>query len=1068
MKPKQEMQMKAIFCRVLGAMTLVSTLFASGAHAEDTDLFANVSPTSAASRPNILIVIDNSANWSAANQQWPGGVKQGQSELRALRTLLAEVTDQVNIGLVMFTAGSGSNPNGAYVRFHMRQMTAVNRAALRELIGDENCVDGPNSLNGTPNCIFKNFDSSVEKVGTSKLDYSAGLFDVFKYFGGYTNPANAHTDIAGSPVSATRFGLQRYAGDPDPKSDPAAYTDASRSTYNSPLSALSTCTQNTMIFIGNGFPTQDSPASLLSNIQGATAQLLMPTTAGGYVTPTGSEIRYTDEWSKYLYTTDVSALTGQQNVVTYTLDAYNAQPDARQNRLLMSMARHGGGRYFAVKSENAVLAALRDILLDVQSVNSVFTSTSVPINATNRAQHENQVYVAMFRPDDDARPRWYGNLKRYQVGIVNGQVKLTDRNNVAAIASSTGFLTPCAESYWTTDSGSYWDFTPSGAGLCPGVGTSVYSDLPDGPTVEKGAAAEVLRRNNSPGTLNPPFTVSRNVYTCTSTASCATLVAFNTTQVSAAALGAADATEHQHIVDHTLGKDVNDENNNGILTESRPSIHGDVVHSHPLPVSYGGANGVVLYYGANDGTLRAISGQTGQELWAFVAPEHHTRLKRLANNLPVVDFPGISPGIIPAPQKKDYFFDGTAALYQSADNSNVWIYPTMRRGGRMLYAFDVTNPSAPVIKWRIGCPNPADDTGCTAGFAGLGHTWSTPRVARISGYSSGARPVLVMGGGYDACEDTDVASPPACSGAAVKGKRVYVIDADTGAQIASFETLRSVAADVSLVDRNGDGLVDHAYVADTGGNLYRIDFSQPNGVTALAPAQWTITHIARTQGAGRKFLFGPAVMALKDRVFLAIGSGDRERPLMTQYPYAENVRNRFYMYMDRFVNAAAVDLDGPTLSDFTINTNCNSGIGATQNGWYMDLGNGRGEQTVTSALIFGGVVYFSTNRPLVSTPGMCSANLGEARGYAVNLLNGSGAVGTAGICGGETSNVFTGGGLPPSPVTALLPVNGKPISVLFGGVDRTGGVSTAIGAQRVQPMLSGKRTRVYWHTHGDK
>src|SRR5688500_16104021 len=200
--------------------------------------------------------------------------------------------------------------------------------------------------------------------------------------------------------------------------------------------------------------------------------------------------------------TDVSALAGQQNVVTYTLDAYNAQPDASQNRLLMSMARHGGGRYFAVKDENAILVALRDILVDVQSVDSVFTSASIPINATNRAQFENQVYIGMFRPDDDARPRWYGNLKRYQVGIVNGEVKLTDRNNASAIAASTGYLQSCAASYWTTDSGSYWDFNPSTGGLCAGSATSAYSDLPDGASVERGGAAEVARRNNDPTAIN--------------------------------------------------------------------------------------------------------------------------------------------------------------------------------------------------------------------------------------------------------------------------------------------------------------------------------------------------------------------------------------------------------------------------------------------------------------------------------------------------------------------------------------------------------------------------------------
>lgn len=1050
----------------LALAALFPLLVTPHARAEDIDLFANAAPAAAGTRPNILIVIDNSANWAAANQQWPGGIKQGQAELQALRRLLNEVTDNVNIGLMMFTAGSGSNKDGAYVRFHLRQMTAANRAALQELIGDDSCVDGPNSLNGTPNCIYKNFNGS-EKVGTAKLDYSAALFDVFKYFGGYTNPQNAQTGVAGSPESASQYGPLRYAGDPDAKSDPAAYTDATLSRYRSPIDVANPCSQSTIIFIGNGFPTQDSPSTLLSGVGGATAQLLMPNGAGGYVLPGNSEVRYADEWAKYLYTTDVSAAAGQQNVAVYTIDAYNAQPDARQNRLLMSMARHGGGRYFAARNEDAILQALRDILLDVQSVSSVFAASSIPINATNRAQHENQVYIATFRPDDDARPRWYGNLKRFQVGLVNGEVRLTDRNNAPAIAAATGYLQSCATSWWTTDSGAYWEFSPASAGLCTGVPGSTFSDLPDGASAEKGAAAEVLRRNNDPGAVNPPFAVNRTVYTCTSPASCAGFVSFNTSNVSQAALGAASAAEHQRIVDHTLGRDVNDENANGNVTESRASIHGDVIHSQPLPVSYGDPTGVVLFYGTNDGAFRAVLGQTGKELWSFVAPEFHGRLKRLTDNSPAVEYPGMPGGIVPPPRRKDYFFDGAVGLFQNADNSQVWIYPGMRRGGRVLYSIDVTTPTSPVLKWRAGCPNSADDSGCTPGFEAIGQTWSTPRVARLKGYDGGATPVLIMGGGYDPCEDADTAAP-ACGGATVKGKRVFVIHAGTGELLASFATDRSVAADLALVDRNGDGYVDHAYAADTGGALYRIDFSDPVSLTALAQPQWRSTQIARTQGAGRKFLFGPAVVALKDRVYVALGSGDRERPLMSQYPYAEDVRNRFYVFVDRFPAAGPVDLDGATMTNFSAATGCDASFGAGQNGWYMDLNSGRGEQTVTSALVFGGLVYFSTNRPVHSVPGMCTPNLGEARGYTVNLLNGSGAIGTQALCGGARSGVFTGGGLPPSPVYATLPVGGKPVSVVFGGADRSGGASSPIGAQQVRPALSGRRTRMYWHIHGDK
>jgi Tfp pilus tip-associated adhesin PilY1 len=348
----------------------------------------------------------------------------------------------------------------------------------------------------------------------------------------------------------------------------------------------------------------------------------------------------------------------------------------------------------------------------------------------------------------------------------------------------------------------------------------------------------------------------------------------------------------------------------------------------------------------------------------------------------------------------------------------------------------------------------------------MGQTWSTPRVAKVKGYDSGNSPIIIMGGGYDACEDTDTPAP-SCSGAGVKGKHVYVIDANTGAQIAVFNTTRSVAAEVTLVDRDADGYVDHAYIADTGGAVYRLDLSNPATLAPLASASWSITQIAQTTSAGRKFLEAPGVLALRDRAYVAIGSGDRESPLISQYPYVQPVTNRFYVYVDRFTSTA-VNLDGSTMTNLTADSTCSSILDQSSNGWYMDLNAGRGEQTVTGALIFGGLVYFSTNRPLPTVPGTCSPNLGEARGYAVNLINGSGAVGTQGICGGVRSGIFTGGGIPPTPVTATLPVGGKPMSILFGGIQRSGSASSSVGAQQVKPTISGKRTRTYWYTNGNK
>jgi type IV pilus assembly protein PilY1 len=139
----------------------------------------------------------------------------------------------------------------------------------------------------------------------------------------------------------------------------------------------------------------------------------------------------------------------------------------------------------------------------------------------------------------------------------------------------------------------------------------------------------------------------------------------------------------------------------------------------------------------------------------------------------------------------------------------------------------------------------------------------------------------------------------------------------------------------------------------------------------------------------------------------------------------------------------------------------------------MDLNNGRGEQTVTASVIFGGTIFFSTNRPIATTPGTCETNLGEARGYAVNLLNASGVIGTGKLCGGDRSGKFTGGGLPPSPVVGTVPVkqpdgSTKPISVLIGGINVETGTGSPIGLQQPPIAISQIRQRVYWYKKGDQ
>jgi len=308
-----------------------------------------------------------------------------------------------------------------------------------------------------------------------------------------------------------------------------------------------------------------------------------------------------------------------------------------------------------------------------------------------------------------------------------------------------------------------------------------------------------------------------------------------------------------------------------------------------------------------------------------------------------------------------------------------------------------------------------------------------------------------------------------------------VLDAANGNVIRSFPTARSVAADVALIAVATAGVVDHAYAVDTGGNIYRLDF-------ATSQTNWVMNRVAFTNGsahangAGRKFLFAPALLAAPGRkVYLALGSGDREHPLQSEYPYALSLTkpNRFYVYVDDLATTGATDLDDPSLmDDFTTNgqvgtaTNCSTpGVlpGSSMKGWFMDLNQyGQGEQTVTSAIIAAGAVAFSTNRPIPATQGTCSTSLGEARGYWLNLFNGSGGIGVPGAsCGGTRSSIFIGGGLPPTPVLANVLVGGQSITVTIGTAQLSGSVSTPISPQQVQPNIVPTRKKIFWKSSGE-
>src|SRR6516225_8819463 len=148
------------------------------------------------------------------------------------------------------------------------------------------------------------------------------------------------------------------------------------------------------------------------------------------------------------------------------------------------------------------------------------------------------------------------------------------------------------------------------------------------------------------------------------------------------------------------------------------------------------------------------------------------KLNRLRVNTPKARMPSTPATVTAAP--RDYFVDGPIGIYEKLNSdgsvNQVIIYVAMRRGGRALYAFDVTTPTSPTLLWKK----------TQSDLIALGQTWSEPRIARIHGNSN---PVLVFGGGYDA-----TAEDATTQGTTTMGNAIYVLDAYSGATLRTFAT----------------------------------------------------------------------------------------------------------------------------------------------------------------------------------------------------------------------------------------------------------------------------------------
>ncbi|WP_349616043.1 pilus assembly protein [Azotobacter salinestris] len=1219
--------------------------------AQDIDIYTGINPAGG-NVPTVLLVWDNAANNSASAE---------------------EVCTQ-------YADGSGAPSLGTKTAAGMEQCAMVN--ALHALRSDPNLVGmiriglmvfNKNDFNsGNGQCGY--LVHTPQLMDREGLDTLIAKIKAFKDTG--SNTIKTNSVAVGATMAEAWAALNGRS------------TSCSGVNYSTLAEVATQCRDAVLIYIGNAFtnsnPGDGGDADVflkreLSEVFGYASgsneySLFSKPIAVPLLNTSGNTNNdyWADEWARFMKRVSViDSNAADRNVTTYTISVSDLTNQAQAQSTInyyAEMAKQGGGKSFLidVKDTDGLSNALFTVFNDVQAKNSVFASATLPVTANTQGTYLNQVFVAMFRPDGNASPRWYGNLKQYQLGLdAGGNIVLTDSTDnpdAGAVTSktnpTTGAISPEAVSFWTTNSPGvsgwpatgFWINSPSGEGL--------QYDSPDGDLVEKGGAAQMARADNLAASYaDSSNDNARNLLTCDSIGGCGPgLTEFSTanstlmanastlfdvgptssygasltageafkvgaveckadnksctfvvpfadvdpglsvgdtvmndldeagflgacplpggctvTSVSASSFtytkslktngsysipdGAvfympdrtvtvsSDATAHglsvgdsailknctgqangayvsglstlpagtsrrnvtvtgnttntfsfkwdnaaltlpdavvncevepaltaSNLVNWVRGWDVagnEDMAGPGGTVTVRPSLHGDVLHSRPAVINYGGDTGVVVFYGANDGIFRAVNGnqtasidgvRAGGELWGFIAPEFHGKFKRLFRNSPLIDIAGVMDI---SKQPKDYFFDGSTTVLRdtrsnttASTKNKTYIYMTARRGGRLIYAMDVSDPMRPKFLWR----KTEDD------IPELGQTWSQPKVAQLS---SRTDPVLIMGAGYAPEQDDDPLVKEDSMGRgvlildAVTGEVVWAALADCGELpssvcFANSALTHAVAADVTLLDRNSDGYVDRVYAADVGGNIWRVDLD-PNGFGGVStPADWKITKLAALGGDGnsaRKFLFAPDVVTTSAFDAIMAVSGDREHPLYTTDTtagMAYNVQNRIYMIKDTQTGSLMTTGFTPlTDEDLEPNPDQRQPFDATLDtidGYYIDLPNA-GEKGVNAPVTVAGKTYFGTNYPDVPRANSCTADLGTALAYTLDFNTGK-----------LDFTKFVGGGLPPSPVTGLVNIGDETVPFVIGGSG-----PTTFDPSIPEIELSNNRKRAYWY-----
>lgn len=623
----------------------------------------------------------------------------------------------------------------------------------------------------------------------------------------------------------------------------------------------------------------------------------------------------------------------------------NCSPNQTTNAV--TAPGYGNGGFFPTQSAQGVTDSVIAFITNIGKVPLEPLTTgaiSVPYDALNPKNLQEYGYLRAFEPNPaNAYLTWRGNLKKYHVVLSGTNAGAFEANTGGLVYNATGAFRTGTKDYWnssTYNDGGKVFFGGSYAKVpLPIAGQNETRDE-EGNITKYYYAVQTKIRNlftdvsavASDGSLTKLSTSGTNLLKIPATPPEGTNPFDSVANTASYVLGKFNASTGQDILKafpislklkilNYLGYSTDISATtlpSSLVTSNEPYLSmGGSIHSLPVQLTYNGTldeNGNLtsareqsILYGTMEGGLHIVDASTGVEQMAFVPADilnDPVASKALVVGQSDATAPahGMDGAWVSDPAYSITTTGSGSSAVSKVTAKQMNIYGGMRMGGSSYYGLNVLNPASPKLLFRVG----ADQ----ADYSRMGQSWSKPVLANIR-YNGVIKRVMIVGGGYDQCyENPNITLSNSCfTNGKAKGNAVYIIDAktgerlwwtsDTGSNIDNSNMKHSIVSRISTLDRDADGLVDHLYFGDLGGQIFRIDLNNNQTKTNSTYSSFGIRVVRlanlatndSTYDASNDYTAGnaprfyePPTVTIHDygiRTFITVGiaSGDRSTPL---------------------------------------------------------------------------------------------------------------------------------------------------------------------------------------------